>query len=231
MKLTKHSLITVFKDRILPIVFLMFLILAIVVAWINYRMDTSTNEYLLSFEEVAGSFDAVIVLGAKVYANGALGGIVRDRADMGIRLYKTGKVKKILVSADNGTTNYNETKAIYQYLIDNQIPKIDIFLDFAGFDTYDSMYRAKNNFQVETLLIPNHLNYCARSVYISRSLWIDAYCVTLPKLTSPRSLGGYYRENFAKIKAFLDVKLSSKAYFATDDVYPITGEGNAGEYY
>ena len=170
MKLTKQSIITLLKDRILPIGFLVFLILTICVSWINYRMDRSTNEYMLSFEEVAGSFDAVIVLGAKVYANGALGGIVRDRADMGIRLYKTGRVKKILVSADNSTTNYNETKAIYQYLIDNQIPKKDIFLDFAGFDTYDSMYRAKYNFQVETLLIANHLNYCPRSVYISRSL-------------------------------------------------------------
>ncbi len=231
MKLTKSSLITLFKDRILPIGFLVFLILTISVSWINYRMNSSTNEYFLSFEEVAGSFDAVIVLGAKVYANGALGGIVRDRADMGIRLYKTGKVKKILVSADNGTTNYNETKAIYQYLIDNQIPKIDIFLDFAGFDTYDSMYRAKNNFQVETLLIPNHLNYCARSVYISRSLGIDAYCVTMAKLTSLRTISGLDREKFATIKARLNIKFSSKAYFATDDLYPITGPGNAGDYY
>ncbi len=150
---------------------------------------------------------------------------------MGIRLYKTGKAKKILVSADNGRSDYNETKAIYQYLIDNQIPPIDIFLDFAGFDTYDSMYRAKYNFQVKTLLIANHLNYCARSVYLSRSLGMDAYCVTMAKLTSPRSLGGFYREKFAKVKARLNIKLSSKAYFATDDVYPITGPGNASEFY
>lgn len=231
MKLTKHAILTLLKDRILPIGFLVFLILTIGVSWINYRMDSSTNEYMLSFEEVAGSFDAVIVLGAKVYANGALGGIVRDRADMAIRLYKTGKVKKILVSADNGTANYNETKAIYQYLIDNQIPKIDIFLDFAGFDTYDSMYRAKNNFQVETLLIPNHLNYCARSVYISRSLGIDAYCVTMAKLTSLRTISGLDREKLATIKARLNIKFSSKAYFATDDLYPISGPGNAGDFY
>ena len=231
MKLTKQSIITLLKDRILPIGFLVFLIITICVSWINYRMDRSTNEYMLSFEEVAGSFDAVIVLGAKVYANGALGGIVRDRADMAIRLYKTGKVKKILVSADNGTANYNETKAIYQYLIDNQIPKIDIFLDFAGFDTYDSMYRAKNNFQVETLLIPNHLNYCAWSVYISRSLGIDAYCVTMAKLTSLRTISGLDREKLATIKARLNIKFSSKAYFATDDLYPISGPGNAGDFY
>lgn len=232
MELTKNSLITLLKDRILPIGFLIILLLTIGVSWINYRMDNSTNEYMLSFEEVAGSFDAVIVLGAKVYANGALGAIVRDRADMGIRLYKTGKAKKILVSADNGRSDYNETKAIYQYLIDNQIPPIDIFLDFAGFDTYDSMYRAKYNFQVKTLLIANHLNYCARSVYLSRSLGIDAYCVTMAKLDSMRPVAGFInREKLAKVKARLDIKFSSKAYFATDDVYPITGPGNAGEFY
>ena len=93
------------------------------------------------------------------------------------------------------------------------------------------MYRAKNNFQVETLLIPNHLNYCARSVYISRSLGIDAYCVTMAKLTSLRTISGLDREKFATIKARLNIKFSSKAYFATDDLYPITGPGNAGDYY
>ncbi|MBP7007674.1 YdcF family protein [Patescibacteria group bacterium] len=67
---------------------------------------------------------------------------------MAIKLYKAGKVKKILVSADNSTSNYNETKAIYDYLIDQSVPKIDIFLDFAGFDTFDSMYRARSNFQI-----------------------------------------------------------------------------------
>lgn len=186
---------------------------------------------MLSFEDVGGQYDAVIVLWAKVYANGALWAIVRDRADMAIKLYNSWKAKKILVSADNSTSNYNETKAIFNYLIDNGIPKIDIFLDFAGFDTFDSMYRAKHNFQISSLLISNHVNYCPRSVYLARHLSMDAYCVTMPKRFKPRTLGGYYRENLAKIKAWINVIIWSKAYFHSSDIYPITWSGNAGEFY
>lgn len=189
------------------------------------------SDYMLSFEEISGVSDTVIVLWAKVYANGALGGIVRDRADMAIKLYKSARAKKILVSADNSTRNYNETKAIFNYLIDNGIPKVDIFLDFAWFDTFDSMYRAKYNFQVKSMLIPNHINYCPRSVYLSRKLDIESYCVTMPKWFKPRTLGGYYRENFAKIKAWMNINFWSKAYFSSPDVYPIGGSGNAADFY
>jgi SanA protein len=194
-------------------------------------MDNTAGEYMLTFDEVGGVYDAAIVLGAKVYANGALWAIVRDRADMAIRLYKIWKTKKILISADNANANYNETKAILFYILDNQIPKADIFLDFAGFDTYDSMYRARNNFQVKSLLIPNHMNYCPRSLYIARSLGMDAYCITMPKWFKPRTIAWYYRETFAKVKARLNVRLHSRAYFATKDVYPIMGTGNAGLFY
>lgn len=198
---------------------------------INNEIDTYGSDYMISYDEVPWVVDSAIILWAKVYANGALWAIVRDRTDMAIKLYKSWKVKKILVSADNSSSNYNETKAIYNYLIDQWVPKIDIFLDFAGFDTYDSMYRARFNFQITWLLIPNHINYCPRSVYIARHLSMNAYCVTMPKRFKPRTLAGYYRESFAKIKARLNVMLDSKAYFSGNDLYPISGSGNAEMFY
>lgn len=219
------------QKKLLPIVLLGFVIVGGFTRWIGFTIDSEAGEYMLGFEEVIGQHDAAIVLGAKVYANGALGAIVRDRADMAIRLYKSGKVKKILASADNKDKNYNETKAIYDYLIDNGVSKVDIFVDFAGFDTYDSVYRAKHNFLVEKLLIPNHINYCPRSLYLARHLDMDAWCVTMPKWFKPRTLGGYYRETFAKVKARIDVTFSSKAYFASKDTYPIDGTGNAAMFY
>ncbi len=212
-------------------IWVFFFINSLILYIVNKEIDDFASDYMLSFEDVSGEYDAVIVLGAKVYANGALWAIVRDRADMAIKLYNAWKTKKILVSADNSTSNYNETKAIYDYLTDNGVPKIDIFLDFAWFDTFDSMYRAKNNFQVKSLLISNHINYCPRSVYLARHLEMDAYCVTMPKWFKPRTPGGYYRENFAKIKEWLNVIIWSKAYFHSSDIYPITGSGNAGEFY
>ncbi|MFA7284522.1 MAG: ElyC/SanA/YdcF family protein [Candidatus Absconditabacterales bacterium] len=225
------SIILFFQKKILPALVLSVVIVGGFTWWVGFTIDSEAGEYMLGFEEVIGQHDTAIVLGAKVYANGALGAIVRDRADMAIRLYKSGKVKKILASADNKDRNYNETKAIYDYLIDNGVAKVDIFVDFAGFDTYDSVYRAKHNFLVEKLLIPNHINYCPRSLYLARHLGMDARCVTMPKRFKPRTLGGYYRETLAKVKARTDVTFSSKAYFASKDTYPIGGTGNAGMFY
>lgn len=211
--------------------FLSCFIVFICTRWINYRIDSKTSEFILDFEDIGGTYDAAIILWSKVYANGALGAIVRDRADMAIRLYKIWKTKKLLVSADNRTSNYNETKAIYQYLIDNQIPKIDIFLDFAGFDTFDSMYRAKNNFQISTLIIPNHVMYCPRSLYIARGLGMDAYCISMPHWDQAKSARWYYREIFSKPKAWFEVRFGLKAHFASPDLYPISETGNAEIFY
>lgn len=228
---TFQKILHFLKTKLLPIFIVWFLIIWICFFWINREIDIFASDYMISFEEVVWVNDAVIILWSKVYANGALGAIVRDRADMAIRLYKAWKAKKILASADNNQKNYNETKAIYDYLIDHGVPKIDIFVDFAWFDTFDSLYRAKYNFQISSLLISNHLNYCPRSVYLARKLEMDAYCVTMPKRFKPRSLWWYYREIFAKIKAWVDINVGSKAYFASPDTYPISGTGNAGMFY
>ena len=133
------------------------------------------------------------------------------------------------------STDHNLVDILWKDFVDKSLLSIlwfdNTFLDFAGFDTFDSMYRARSNFQITWLLIPNHINYCPRSVYIARHLTMDAYCVTMPKRFKPRTIGGYYRESFAKIKARFNVVLWSKAYFASSDLYPIHWTGNAGMFY
>lgn len=225
------SFLSLLTKRLLPLWFLILIWWSLFTFWVNNHIDSFASDYMISYDEIPWVSEAVIILWAKVYANWALWAIVRDRTDMAIKIYKGWKAKKILVSADNSTRNYNETKAIYDYLVDQGIPHYDIFLDFAGFDTYDSMYRAVSNFQVRTLLIPNHINYCPRSVYIARHVGMDSYCVTMPKWFKPRTLWGYYRETFAKIKARLNVLLWSKAYFAGSDTYPINWTWNADMFY
>lgn len=168
-------------------------------------------------------YDAVIILWSKVYSNDALWSIVRWRTDTAIQLYKLGYAKKILVSADNSTRYYNETRAIYNYLLSQSIPKEDIFLDYAGLDTYDSFYRAKYNFLVKTLLVPNMDIYMNRALFIADRIWIYARGVIIPY---NYKYGFNIREQFAKLKAVYDIVAWSKPRYHGSDIYDISWIGN-----
>lgn len=119
---------------------------------IQRHIDKGAKGYIVSLENAPLS-DAVIILGALVYDNGNPSPVLKDRLDYGYELYKAGKVRKILVSGDHGSAEYDEVNVMKNYLIDKGVPREDIFMDHAGFNTYDSMYRAKEIFEIETLLI------------------------------------------------------------------------------
>lgn len=168
-------------------------------------------------------YDAVIVLWSKVYSNNALWSIVRWRSDAAVQLYKLWYAKKILVSADNSTRYYNETDAVYKYLLSQSVPKEDIFLDYAGIDTYDSFYRAKHNFLVDTILVPNLDIYMNRALFIADGVWLYARWVSIPY---KYKYGFNIREQFAKLKAIYDVVTNNTSKFHGSDIYDISWTWN-----
>jgi len=113
------------------------------------------------------------VLGAQVYSDGTPSPVLRDRLDYALVLYNSGKANKILVSGDHGTKGYDEVNVMKAYLMEKGVPREDIFMDHAGFDTYDSMHRAKSVFCVESLLISTQDFHIKRAIYIGRRLGID----------------------------------------------------------
>ncbi|MDD4358685.1 MAG: ElyC/SanA/YdcF family protein, partial [Candidatus Pacebacteria bacterium] len=106
-----------------------------------------------------------LVLGARVY-NDRASDIFKDRLDSAIELYAQKKAKKILVSGDHGTKSYDEVNIAKSYLLSNNIKEEDIFLDHAGFDTYDSLYRAKEVFQINNAIIISQSFHLPRALYI-----------------------------------------------------------------
>lgn len=165
---------------------------------------------------------AAMVLGASVYKNGTLSPVLRDRADRGAELYKTGKVKKILVTGDNGELSHNEVNPVGNYLLTLGIPKEDIFLDHAGFDTYSSMYRARDVFSLRTITIVSQPFHLARAVYIARSLGIEAYGV--PAGEGDSFTYNTWREVPATIKALIDIVFSRSPKYLGPQ-FPIEGDG------
>jgi len=191
---------------------------------IQIYMVQSTKSYVIRDAESAPVCDAVMVLGALVYDSGP-SPMVRDRLDFGLELYMLGKAKKILVSGDHGQNEYDEVNAMRQYLIDKGVPSEDIFMDHAGFNTYDSMYRAKEIFGIESLLISTQEFHINRAVYIARGLGIDAYGYPCENKSMYGMKKLYVREYLARVKAFVDVAIKRPPKYLGEPI-PISGDGN-----
>lgn len=166
--------------------------------------------------------EAALIPGAAIFQDGALSSIFNDRADMAIRVYQEGKVSKILVSGDNSTVSHNEVNPVRLYLISKGIPDQDIFLDHAGFDTYSTMYRARDIFGVTSVLIATQSFHLPRAVFIARQLGIVAYGINAD--VGHMLFRNYIREALANEKAVLNLIFHRKPKYLGDTI-PIMGDG------
>jgi SanA protein len=154
-----------------------------------------------------------LVLGARVYPDGRLSAVLKDRVDTAIALYKAGKVDKLLMSGDNRSAKYNEVSAMRNYAVKNGIPSDDVVRDFAGFRTYDSVYRAKEIWGLDRIIIVTQPFHLPRSLYIAKNLGMDAIGVASTEQrysTTPRLK---IRERGAWLLAWVDVMVGRDPYF------------------
>ena len=200
-------------------------IIALFTAYANIVVYQAGRQEVYPLEK-APQADAAIVLGAMVFQNGGLSDVLADRVDTGIELYKQGKVKKILMSGDHGQVTYDEVNAMRKYAIDHGVPEADVFMDHAGFATYDSMYRARDVFMVDNAIIVTHDFHLPRALFIAREMGIKASGVSSDK-RQYRNIGYLYlREILARTKAVAQVSLGMKPKFLGPAI-PISGDGRA----
>ncbi len=165
--------------------------------------------------------EVALVLGASV-RHGSPSPILAERADTAIALYKAGKVSKILVTGDNGALTHDEVTPVRKYLLDAGVASADIFLDHAGFDTYSSMYRARDVFLVHSVTIVTQDFHLPRALWIARHLGLDAYGVVAEG--GEHSSYGYIREIPASIKSIFDVILNRQPKYL-GPTFPVSGSG------
>ena len=188
----------------------------------NAIIYLSTRSYMYAGAKDAPNAQAAVIPGAAVLKNGALSPIFKDRVDAAIGLYRENKVSKILVSGDNSTVSYNEVNPVRNYLLEKGVPDRDIFLDHAGFDTYSTMYRARDIFGIASMLIATQSFHLPRAVFIARNLGITAYGVNADNGAS--LLRNYIREALANVKAMLNLMLDRKPKYLGEKI-PIAGDG------
>lgn len=200
------------------------ILVGLTVFGIGFYIDQKSTPYRIELDS-APPADAVMILGAFVSKDGNPSWVLQDRLEYGYLLYREGKAKKFLVTGDHGTPEYDEVNGMKNYLLAKGVPAEDIFLDHAGFDTYDSMYRAKEIFQVETLLISTQDFHMNRSLYIARQLGLDAYGFASPDRAEYRM--GYlrFREAIAKVKAFMNLHIWRPKPIFLGSTIPINGDG------
>ena len=133
-------------------VFLSVIIVIFIFILDDYVKNATSKQISSDINSIPNAYTGLI-LGSKVYANGKPSLILKDRLDAGLTLYKEGKIQRFLLSGDHGSKQYDEVNTMKQYLLDKGVPETDIFLDHAGFDTYNSLLRAKKIFQVKKLIV------------------------------------------------------------------------------
>ena len=123
-------------------------------AGVNTYMIKSTEKRILTQEEAAAlGADCILVLGAGVHPDGNPSNMLEDRLLRGIELYDAGASQKLLMSGDHGRKNYDEVNVMKQFAVARGVPSEDVFMDHAGFSTYESMYRARDVFQADKVII------------------------------------------------------------------------------
>ena len=198
----------------------------ILVIWINDYEIANTGEHIYYNIYKLPHAQVVMILWASVHSDGTLSRIAQDRADIAIEVRRAGKADSILVSADNSTTHYDETRTIRKYLVSKWVFTWAIFQDFAWFDTYDSMYRARSIFQIKSLIVSTQKFHQPRAIYLARSLWIDAVGIVADSYVYRDDLRNNVREMIARVKARFNIQLWSSAKF-WGEIIPITGPSNA----
>ena len=219
------------RDIIIPMlkvikwIFKLILAVIVIIVGINLFVKLEGERSLRSVEQVSGkSYDCIIVLGAGVYGNGEPTKILKDRLDRGIELYNAGAAPKLLLSGDNGKTNYDEVKVMKNYCLKHGVPAQDIFLDHAGFSTYESMYRARDIFGVKTAAVVTQYYHEGRSLYTAKRLGLKVVGVSAVEKQYDGDESRAVREFLAREKAFVQCIVKPKPTFLGDKI-DITGDG------
>lgn len=212
--------------KILKYVIILIAIIVIVALGINFYVIISTNNQILEendYRELA-DVDCIIVLGAGIWEDKP-SPMLEDRLLEGIRLYQNNVSDKIIMSGDHGRKEYDEVNVMKDYAIEKGIPSEDIFMDHAGFSTYESLYRAKEIFGAKKIVIVTQKYHLYRSLYIANQLEIEAYGVG----ADPRQyVGAIYREMreiLARDKDFVKCIFKPEPTYLGDTI-PVSGNGD-----
>ena len=189
------------------------------VIFINLYMIIKSHKQIVKNEDIKlENIDCLLVLGAGIINNERPTLMLKDRLDKSIELYKKGISKKIIMSGDHSKQNHDEVGIMKNYAIERGVPSEDIFMDHAGFCTYDSIYRAKEIFEVRKMIIVTQKYHLYRSIYIANKLGIESLGIKSDARVYTKMPYHLIREILARCKNFIKCALNSKPKFLGEKI-------------
>lgn len=201
-------------------------ILLIVFLSINFYVKASTKKQIISNRDYTNlkDIDCIIILGAGIWGDKP-SHMLEDRLLEGINLYNNNVSNKIIMSGDHGREEYDEVNIMKKYAIEKGIPSENIFMDHAGFSTYESIYRAKEIFKAKKVVIVTQKYHLYRALYIANQLGVEAYGIG----ADPRQyVGATYRELreiLARNKDFIKCIFKPEPTYLGETI-PVSGDGD-----
>ncbi len=216
----------------------MGIFIVIVAIAINlFMIKTTEDQIVSSYDGTSGSVsnetlveisriepECIMVLGASVHPDGTPSPMLEDRLEAGIELYNRGVAPKLLLTGDNGQIEYNEVEAMKNYAVNAGVPEEDIFLDHAGFSTYDSVYRASYVFGVESMVAVTQEYHLYRTLHGCKKMGIEAVGIGADQEVYVGQEYREIREVLARVKDFVMWLIKPEATFLGEAI-PISGSG------
>lgn len=215
------------RARIAALVLCLLLCAGILLGGINVYMARSQEAYILTPEQAAQltDVDCILVLGARVMPEGSPSHMLEDRCRRAVELYHAKAAPVLIMSGDHGQKEYDEVSAMKQYAVNGDVPSSDVFMDHAGFSTYESMYRARDIFGAKKVIIVTQQYHLFRALYIARQLGLDAYGVSCDYRAYATQPANSAREALARVKDFFQCIIKPKPTYLGDPI-PLQLDGN-----
>ena len=213
------------KKKIYILLLIIPIVVLITTIFINFYMIMNTKKQIIDINQLdsINDIDAIVILGCRV--NGDSPSLMLSkRLDKGIEVYN--KInKKIILTGDHGKKDYDEVNVMKNYLINTSVESQDIFLDHAGFNTYDSIYRVKNIFQAKKIIIVTQKYHMYRALYLANKLDLEA--VGIVALDIPQKsimLKNQIREVLSRDKNFFKGIIKPKSKYL-GEIIPLNQDG------
>lgn len=208
------------------ILIIICIIMVFLILGINFFVVLNSMNRIVIIDELKNEedIDAILILGAGV-KNNYPSNMLEDRLLEGINLYNENISNKIIMSGDHGKTDYDEVNIMKSFAIKKGVPSEDIFMDHAGFSTYESIYRAKEIFGAKKIVIVTQKYHLYRAIYIAKSLGLEVYGVASDPRTYVFQEYRELREIFARDKDFFTSIIKPKPTYLGEKI-SLEGSGD-----
>lgn len=201
------------------ILVLLFISIVVFTIWANLTIIKQSKPYITDNIHNVPSLKVGLLLGtSKTLSSGQPNAYFFNRIEAAVALYKAGKIQFIIASGDNSIKGYDEASDMKEELIKRGVPADKVFLDYAGFRTFDSVIRAREIFGQSEFIIISQEFHNQRAVYIARKNDIQAWGFNAQYVHIYHGFKTQIREILARDKVFIDRLLGIQPKFLGEKV-------------